>query len=47
MRRNLYISIIAAESAIIWWVLFGGGELNSPNLGIRFLVYIAEGMNAA
>lgn len=42
MKRNLCIAIITIEVLTIWWMLFGGGELNSPNLGLKAMLYIAE-----
>jgi hypothetical protein len=35
-------AIIGLELVIIYWFLFGGGELNSPSYGIKAMIYVAE-----
>lgn len=40
--KNVKIGIIIAQLTFIYWLLFGGGELNSPNLGFKFLFWMVN-----
>ena len=40
--KNIKIAIISLEVIFLYWLLFGGGALNSPSLGFRFMLWMAQ-----
>ena len=40
--KNVKIAIVFLQLLFIYWLLFGGGELNSPSLGIKFLLWMVS-----
>jgi hypothetical protein len=40
--KNVKIAIISLQIIFLYWLLFGGGELNSPSLGIQFMLWMGQ-----
>jgi hypothetical protein len=40
--KNIKIAIITLQIIFIYWLLFGGGELNSPSLGLHLMLWVVS-----
>jgi len=47
MSKETFFNILGAIwfwslVVFLYWLLFGGGELNSPSLGIHFILWMGQ-----